>query len=136
MPGSLPYETLYVLLIVFFCYFWTATQFNPIQWADNMKKNGAFIPGVRPGRNTADFLDQVMTRITLSGAIALAVIAVLPTIITVQMKIPYLIAEFFGGTGLLIVVGVMLDTMRQIESHLVMRHYDGFSKKGRLKGRY
>jgi len=135
-PGSFGYEACYVLLIIFFCYFWTATQFNPIQWADDMKKNGAFVPGVRPGKATAEMFDSVMTRITLSGSLFLAVIAVLPSVISGWLKIPYLVASFFGGTGLLIIVGVMLDTMRQIESHLLMRHYDGFMKKGKLRGRY
>lgn len=135
-PGSFMYETLYVFMIIFFCYFWTATQFNPIQWADDMKKNGAFVPGVRPGKATAEMFDSVMTKITLSGAIFLAVIAILPSLISGGLKIPYLVASFFGGTGLLIIVGVMLDTMRQIESHLIMRHYDGFMRKGKLKGRY
>ncbi len=135
-PGRFTYECLYVLLIIFFSYFWTATQFNPIQWSEDMKRNGAFIPGVRPGKATADMLDSVMTRITLSGSIFLAVIAILPSIISSWMKIPYLIASFFGGTGLLIIVGVMLYTMKQIESHLLTRHYDGFMRKGKLKGRY
>ncbi len=134
-PGALPYESLYVLLIIFFSYFWTATQFNPIQWSEDMKRNGAFIPGVRPGKATADMLDSVMTKITLSGSIFLAIIAILPSIISSWLQIPYLIASFFGGTGLLIIVGVMLDTMKQIESHLVMRHYDGFMKSGHIKGR-
>ncbi len=135
-PGRFSYESMYVLLIIFFSYFWTATQFNPIQWSEDMKKNGAFIPGVRPGKATADMLDNVMTRITLSGSIFLAIIAILPSIISTWLKIPYLIASFFGGTGLLIIVGVMLDTMKQVESHLLQRHYDGFMRKGRLKGRY
>ena len=135
-PGAFPYESLYVLLIIFFSYFWTATQFNPIQWSEDMKRNGAFIPGVRPGQATATMLDNVMTRITLSGSVFLAIIAILPSIISSWMKIPYLIASFFGGTGLLIIVGVMLDTMKQVESHLLQRHYDGFMRKGRLKGRY
>ncbi|MDP8262905.1 MAG: preprotein translocase subunit SecY [Candidatus Ancaeobacter aquaticus] len=135
-PGSFLYSMCYVLLIIFFCYFWTATQFNPIQWADDMKKNGAFVPGVRPGKATADMFDSIMTRITLSGALFLAVIAILPSIISGWLKIPYLVASFFGGTGLLIIVGVLLDTMRQIESHLLTRHYDGFMKKGKMRGRY
>ncbi|MFC1643575.1 preprotein translocase subunit SecY [Chlamydiota bacterium] len=130
------YNVLYVLLIVFFCYFYTAITFNPLDIAENMRKTGAFIPGIRPGRATTEYLDKVMTRITLSGAIFLGGIAVFPTIVNAWMKVPYLVASFFGGTGLLITVGVMLDTMRQIESQLLMRHYDGFMKKGRLKGRY
>jgi preprotein translocase subunit SecY len=100
-----------------------------------MKKYGGFIPGVRPGRPTAEFLDFILTRITLAGAIFLAIIAVLPSLISASLKIPYLVASFFGGTGLLIVVGVMLDTMKQVESHLLMRHYEGFMKRGHIRGR-
>jgi len=133
--GALLYNTIYTLLIVFFCYFYTAITFNPVDVADNMKKYGGFVPGIRPGRATAEHLDFIMTRITLPGAVFLAIIAILPSIISGWLKIPYLIASFFGGTGLLIIVGVVLDTMRQIESHLLMRHYEGFMKKGRIKGR-
>lgn len=135
-PGKLLYSMLYVLLIIFFCYFWTATQFNPIQWAEDMKRNGAFIPGVRPGQNTAAFFDFAMTRVTLAGAVFLAAIAIFPSIIGNWFGLPYLVTEFFGGTALLIIVGVMLDTIRQIESHLLMRHYEGFMQKGKFKGRY
>jgi preprotein translocase subunit SecY len=133
--GDWLYNIIYSLLIIFFCYFYTAITFNPIDVADNMKKYGGFIPGIRPGRATAEYLDFVMTRITLPGAMFLALIAILPTIISSALKVPYLIASFFGGTGLLIIVGVMLDTMRQLESQLLMRHYDGFMKRGRIKGR-
>ncbi|MBU1863950.1 MAG: preprotein translocase subunit SecY [Candidatus Omnitrophica bacterium] len=128
---------LYALLIGFFCYFYTAITFNPVDIAENIKKYGGFIPGVRPGKATAEFLDFVMTRIVLSGAVFLALIALFPKIISSPkvMNIPYLIASFFGGTGLLIIVGVLLDTTKAIESQLVMRHYDGFVKKGRIKGR-
>ena len=133
--GEWVYNSIYALLIIFFAYFYTAITFNPIDIADNMKKYGGFVPGIRPGRQTAEYLDFIMTRITFPGAVFLAVIAVLPSIISSSMKIPYLVASFFGGTGLLIIVGVMLDTMKQIESHLLMRHYDGFMKKGRLKAR-
>lgn len=135
-PGTFMYTILYVLLIVFFCYFWTATQFNPIQWAEDMKRNGAFIPGVRPGEATAQYFDYSMTRVTLAGAVFLAAVAVFPSIVGKWFDLPYLITEFFGGTALLIVVGVMLDTIRQIESHLLMRHYEGFMRRGKLKGRY
>lgn len=135
-PGTLVYSILYVLLIIFFCYFWTATQFNPIQWAEDMKRNGAFIPGVRPGQTTAEFFDYAMTRVTLAGAVFLGAVAVFPTIVGNSFGLPYLVTEFFGGTALLIIVGVMLDTIRQIESHLLMRHYEGFMHKGKLKGRY
>jgi preprotein translocase subunit SecY len=100
-----------------------------------MKRYGGFIPGIRPGKQTAEYLDFIMTRITLPGAIFLTVIAVLPSVINGQLGIPFLVASFFGGTGLLIIVGVLLDTMRQIESHMLMRHYEGFMKKGRVKGR-
>ena len=133
--GELVYNSLYALLIMFFAYFYTAITFNPIDISDNMKKYGGFVPGIRPGRQTAEYLDFIMTRITFPGAIFLAIIAVLPSLISSWLKIPYLVASFFGGTGLLIIVGVMLDTMKQIESHLLMRHYEGFMKKGRLKGR-
>ncbi|MCK4883089.1 MAG: preprotein translocase subunit SecY, partial [Candidatus Omnitrophica bacterium] len=123
--GSPWYYVLYGLLIVFFCYFYTAIVFNPVDVAENMKKHGGFVPGVRPGTQTADYLDFVMTRITLAGAMFIMCIAVMPDAIMASFRVPYLVASFFGGTGVLITVGVMLDTMKQIESHLVMRHYDG-----------
>jgi preprotein translocase subunit SecY len=122
-------------MILFFSYFWVATVFNPVQIADDLKKAGGYIPGIRPGTPTAEFLDRTMTRITLAGAAFLTIIAVIPTIMSRQFNIPWIVASFFGGTSLLIVVGVMLDTMRQVESHLIMRHYDGFLKKGHLRGR-
>ncbi len=136
-PGRLVYEILYALFIVFFAYFYTAITFQPIQMAENLQKYGGFIPGIRPGKNTAEFLDYVMTRIVLSGAIFLALIAMFPSVISSPkvLNIPFMIAHFFGGTGLLIIVGVILDTMKTIESQLLMRHYDGFIKKGRLKAR-
>jgi preprotein translocase subunit SecY len=133
--GTPAYNILYGLMILFFSYFWVATQFNPIQIADDLKKYGGYVPGIRPGRPTAEFLDKTMTRITLAGALFLTVIAVLPTIMAQQFRIPWIVASFMGGTSLLIIVGVMLDTMRQVESHLIMRHYDGFLKKGRLRSR-
>ncbi|MBU4312886.1 MAG: preprotein translocase subunit SecY [Candidatus Omnitrophica bacterium] len=133
--GQVLYTIVYSLLIIFFAYFYTAITFNPADVADNMKKYGGFVPGVRPGRKTAEYFDFIITRITLPGAIFLAFIAVFPDMLGAWLKVPYLIASFFGGTALLIVVGVMLDTMRQIESQLLMRHYDGFMKKGRIKGR-
>lgn len=133
--GGWLYYTFYGFLIVFFCYFYTAIVFNPVDVADNMKKHGGFIPGVRPGAQTADYLDFVMTRITLAGALFICIIAIMPDAIMASFKVPYLVASFFGGTGVLITVGVMLDTMKQVESHLVMRHYDGFTKRGHLKGR-
>jgi len=136
-PGRLPYEIAYALAIFFFAFFYTAITFQPAQMAENLQKYGGFIPGIRPGKNTAEFLDFVMTRIVFSGAIFLALIALFPSVISSPkvLNIPFLIASFFGGTGLLIIVGVILDTMKSIESQLLMRHYDGFIKKGRLKGR-
>jgi len=133
--GEAVYLVLYGLMILFFSYFWVATQFNPLQIADDLKKYGGYVPGIRPGRPTAEHLDHVMTRITLAGAIFLTVIAVIPYILSHNFRLPYLTASFFGGTSLLITVGVLLDTMRQVESHLIMRHYDGFLRKGRLSGR-
>lgn len=133
--GSVTYLALFGLMILFFSYFWTATQFNEIQIADDLKKNGGYIPGVRPGQPTSDFLHNTMSRITLAGALFLTAIAVMPIVLGNAMKIPPVVAGFFGGTSMLITVGVMLDTMRQIESHLLMRHYDGFLKKGKIKGR-
>jgi preprotein translocase subunit SecY len=121
------------VMILFFSYFWVATQFNPIQIADDLKRRGGYIPGIRPGRPTAEFLDRTMTRLTLAGAVFLTAIAVMPNIMTSQFQVPWIVASFFGGTSLLIIVGVMLDTMRQIESHLLMRHYDGFLKKGKMR---
>lgn len=133
--GGWLYYVIYSLLIVFFCYFYTAIVFNPVDVAENMKKHGGFIPGVRPGTQTAEYLDFVMTRITLAGATFICIIAVMPDAIMASFRVPYLVASFFGGTGVLIIVGVMLDTMKQIESHLLMRHYDGFMRSGHLKGR-
>jgi preprotein translocase subunit SecY len=129
------YLALFGLMSLFFSYFWVATQFNELQIADDLKKNGGYIPGVRPGQPTSDFLHTSMSRITLAGAIFLTLIAVLPIVLQNAMKIPPTVTDFFGGTSMLITVGVMLDTMRQIESHLLMRHYDGFLKKGKIRGR-
>ena len=134
--GSVLYLALYSLMILFFAYFWVATQFNELQIADDLKKNGGYIPGVRPGKGTSDYLHKSMSRITLAGAFFLMIIAVIPIILSRWMTIPYDVAQFFGGTSILITVGVLLDTMRQVESHLMMRHYDGFLKKGRLRGRF
>lgn len=140
--GSFGYFMLLAFMIIFFTYFWTATQFNELQISDDLKKHGGYIPGVRPGQATCDFLHHTMSRITLAGAVFLTVIAVIPDLLAVKLKINYLVAQFFGGTSLLISVGVVLDTMRQMESHLLMRHYDGFlqGKKGRkgprLRGRF
>ncbi|MGH2574638.1 MAG: preprotein translocase subunit SecY [Ignavibacteria bacterium] len=131
---SLVYALMYGLLIVFFTYFYTAIAFNPKDVSENMKKQGGFVPGVRPGKATSDFIDNILTKITLPGSIFLAIIAILPAFIA-QFGVTGNLAQFFGGTSLLIVVGVALDTLQQVESHLVMRHYDGFMKSGRIKGR-
>jgi preprotein translocase subunit SecY len=129
-PGGLWYSLIYATIIIFFGYFYTAIVYNPMDIADNMRKNGGYIPGIRPGKNTAQYVEKVLTRITLPGALFFAAIAVLPWVLIGQFNVNY----FFGGTGLLIVVGVALDTLQQIESHLVMRHYDGFMKKGKIRG--
>jgi len=134
--GNLLYYILYGGMIMFFSYFWVATQFNELQIADDLKKYGGYIPGVRPGQATSDFLHRAMSRITLAGAIFLTVIAVIPMLMGQVFGIDWNVSQFFGGTSMLITVGVLLDTMRQMESHLLMRHYDGFLKKGRLKGRF
>ncbi|HEV8543409.1 MAG TPA: preprotein translocase subunit SecY, partial [Verrucomicrobiae bacterium] len=130
------YYLLYTLMILFFSYFWVATQFNEIQISDDLKKYGGYIPGVRPGQATSDYLHRTMSRITLAGAIFLVIIALVPQMLGNVFNIDPYVAQFFGGTSMLITVGVLLDTMRQMETHLLMRHYDGFLKKGRLKGRF
>ena len=136
-PGSPLYISIEAFFIIFFTFFYTAITFNPIEVANNLQKYGGFIPGIRPGKNTAEHLDYLMTRIAFTGALFLALIAIFPSIINSPrvLNIPFLIASFFGGTGLLIIVGVVLDTMKQIESQLLMRHYEGFIKKGKLKAR-
>jgi preprotein translocase subunit SecY len=133
--GTFWYLALYGVMILFFSYFWVATQFNELQISDDLKKNGGYIPGVRPGQATSDFLHRAMSRITLAGAISLTIIAVIPIVLTSNLGISHDVTQYFGGTSMLITVGVMLDTMRQMESHLLMRHYDGFLKKGRVRGR-
>ncbi|MFP4163540.1 MAG: preprotein translocase subunit SecY [Chitinispirillaceae bacterium] len=130
-PGSILYSLIYAVLIIFFTYFYTAIVFNPIDIADNLKRQGGFIPGIRPGKKTAEFLDNVLARITLPGSVFLAIIAVLPLMIMRGLGQNF----YFGGTSILIVVGVALDTLQQLESHLQMRNYEGFMKKGRLRGR-
>jgi preprotein translocase subunit SecY len=132
-PGSIIYNVVYVLLIIFFAYFYTAVTFNPVDVADNLKKYGGYIPGIRPGKKTADYIDHVLSRITFGGAIYLAVVCVLPTIITSEFNVSF----YFGGTSLLIVVGVALDTVQQIEGHLITRHYEGFTgpRGPRIRGR-
>jgi preprotein translocase subunit SecY len=130
-PGTILYSVLTVLMIIFFAYFYTAIIFNPADVADNMRKYGGFVPGIRPGKKTAEYIDRTLSRLTLVGALYLSFIVILPTYLVQFFHIPF----FFGGTGLLIVVGVAMDTMQQVESHLVMRHYESFIKKGRVKGR-
>src|SRR6266496_1913765 len=134
--GQTLYYVLYTLMILFFSYFWVATQFNEIQIADDLKKHGGYVPGVRPGQQTSDYLHRAMSRITLAGAVFLTLIAIIPSILGQAFGIDPAVTRFFGGTSILITVGVLLDTMRQMESHLLMRHYDGFLKKGRLRGRF
>lgn len=128
------YSTIYALMIVFFTYFYTAIAFNPKDVADNMKKQGGFIPGIRPGKQTSEFIDNILTKITLPGSVFLAIVAILPAFVS-TLGVSGQMATFFGGTSLLIIVGVALDTLQQIESHLLMRHYDGFMKSGKLRGR-
>jgi preprotein translocase subunit SecY len=135
LPGYTIHYVALALLILFFSYFWVSVMFKPIQIADDLKKYGGYIPGVRPGEPTASFLDFIMTRLTLAGAIFLTVIAIIPDGLLYELKVPPRVAYFFGGTGMLITVGVILDTMRQIETFLLQRHYDGFLKKGRIRGR-
>jgi preprotein translocase subunit SecY len=130
-PGTIFYYLLFVAFIVFFCFFYTAVTFNPVDVAENLKKNGGFIPGIRPGKKTSDFIDKALTRLTVIGAIYVSVICVMPTVLISKFNVPF----YFGGTALLIVVGVAIDTISQIESHMVMRNYEGFMKKGRIKGR-
>lgn len=132
---SVVYAVVYGLMILFFTYFYTAIAFNPKEVADNMKRNGGFVPGVRPGQPTSDYIENILTRITLPGAVFLALIAILPTFAIRVLQVPPLFASFFGGTSLLIIVGVALDTLQQIESYLLMRHYDGFMKTGKIRGR-
>ena len=131
-PGSIVYNLVYVGFIIFFCFFYTAVTFNPVDVADNMKKHGGYIPGIRPGKRTADYIDRVLTRITFGGAIYVSAVCVLPTILISKFNVPF----YFGGTALLIIVGVAIDTVSQMESHMLARHYEGFMKKGGpFKGR-
>jgi preprotein translocase subunit SecY len=132
---SFLYMAIYMILIVFFTYFYTAVAFNPVDVANNLKKHGGLIPSVKPGKRTAEYLDGILTKITLPGAIFLGLIAVFPTLITKYINVSYNFASFYGGTSILIVVGVALDTLQQIEAHLLMRHYDGLMKSGRIRGR-
>jgi preprotein translocase subunit SecY len=125
-PGHAVYSLIYVIFIFFFCYFYTAVHFNPVDVADNMKRQGGFIPGIRPGKNTAEYIDRILTRITFSGATYVSAICILPQILIYQLNVPF----YFGGTALLIVVGVAMDTSNQIEAHMLTRHYEGLMKKG------
>lgn len=134
-PRTVPYAIIEALLIIFFTYFYTAIAFNPQDVAENMKKQGGFIPGIRPGKQTSEFIDNILTKITLPGSVFLAIIAILPLFAERALGVDGSFASFFGGTSLLIMVGVALDTLQQIESHLLMRHYDGFMKSGKLRGR-
>ncbi len=135
-PTHFVYMIVFAFLIIVFTYFYTAIAFNPVDVADNMKKQGGFIPGVRPGKNTAEYIDNILTRVTLPASVFLALIAIAPTLLVKMIDgIDYSLASFFGGTSLLIIVGVALDTLQQIESHLLMRNYDGFLKTGKIKGR-
>jgi len=135
-PPHFFYYLTYALMIMFFAYFWVATTFNEIEIADNLKKNGGYIPGIRPGKATSDFLHRTMSRITFAGATFLVIIALIPMLLGQWLNIPFQVSQFFGGTSILIAVGVTLDTMRQMESYLLMRHYDGFLRKGRVRGRF
>ena len=135
LRGHWTYYAIMSVLILFFSYFWVSVMFKPIQIADDLKKYGGYIPGVRPGEPTARFLDFIMTRMTLAGAIFLTIIAVMPDVLLFELDVPQRIAVFFGGTGMLITVGVILDTMKQVETFLLQRHYDGFLKKGRIRAR-
>ena len=128
MPGRAVYELIYVAFIIFFCYFYTAVTFNPVDVADNMRKYGGYIPGIRPGKRTAEYIDSILTRLTFGGAIYVSAVCVMPSILISQLNVPF----YFGGTALLIVVGVALDTAGQIETHLLTRQYEGFLKKGRM----
>jgi preprotein translocase subunit SecY len=130
-PDKIAYNVVFVLLIIFFCFFYTALVFNPMDVADNMKKSGGYIPGIRPGARTSDYIKRVLNRITFVGSLYIAAVCILPTIFIAKFNVPF----YFGGTGLLIVVGVAIDTIQQIESHLIFRHYDGFMKKGKTRGR-
>jgi len=135
-PGAYTYNVLYMLLIFLFAYFWTTVQFQPKEMAKNLRDSGSFVPGLRPGRRTAEYLETVMTRITYFGAAFLAIIAVVPTVISILLGIDWRVATFLGGTGLLIVVSVSLDLVQKIEANLLMRSYEGFSATGRIKGAY
>ena len=134
-PTHIVYSLFLAVLIIIFTYFYTAIAFNPVDVADNMKKQGGFIPGVRPGKSTAEYIDNILTKVTLPASFFLAIVAIIPSFLNGYFNVDFALASFYGGTSLLIIVGVALDTLQQIESHLIMRHYDGFLKSGKLKGR-
>jgi len=135
-PGSPYYYIIAGTMIFFFSYFWVATMFNPNQVSEDLKRSGGYIPGVRPGKPTGDFLSFTMSRLTFAGSIFLTIVFILPMTLSLSLQLPALVTQFFGGTSLLIMVGVLLDMMRQVETHLLQRHYDGFLRKGKIKGRY
>ena len=130
-PGQPVYTILYAAAIIFFCFFYTALVFNSRETADNLKKSGAFVPGIRPGDQTGRYIDKILVRLTLAGAIYMVLVCLLPEFLVLKYNVPF----YFGGTSLLILVGVVLDTLQQIESYLLMRHYDGLMKTGRVTGR-
>jgi preprotein translocase subunit SecY len=133
--GHWVFYALSAVMIFFFSYFWVATMFQPSQIADDLKRNGGYIPGIRPGKPTAEFLDFTMSRLTFAGALFLTVLFLIPALVSGLLKVPPQAAQFFGGTSILILVGVLLDIMRQVETHLLQRHYDGFLRKGKIRGR-
>jgi preprotein translocase subunit SecY len=134
-PGGPWYYIISAGMIFFFSYFWVATMFQPSEIAENLKRSGGYVPGVRPGKPTADFLDFTMTRLTFAGALFLTAVYIMPSLMTITLGLNFVVTSFFGGTSLLILVGVLLDILRQTETHLLQRHYDGFLRKGKIRGR-
>ncbi|NIP93401.1 MAG: hypothetical protein GWO24_08080 [Akkermansiaceae bacterium] len=134
-PPSIWFYIISAVMIFFFSYFWVATMFQPSEVAENLKRSGGYVPGVRPGKPTADFLDFTMTRLTFAGALFLTIVYVIPSLLTITLNLNFVVTSFFGGTSLLILVGVLLDILRQTETHLLQRHYDGFLRKGKIRGR-
>ena len=134
-PPSIWFYFISAGMIFFFSYFWVATMFQPSEIAENLKRSGGYVPGVRAGKPTADFLDFTMTRLTFAGALFLTAVYIMPSLLTITLKLNFVVTSFFGGTSLLILVGVLLDILRQTETHLLQRHYDGFLRKGKIRGR-
>jgi preprotein translocase subunit SecY len=134
-PPSIWFYFISAGMIFFFSYFWVATMFQPSEIAENLKRSGGYVPGVRPGKPTADFLDFTMTRLTFAGALFLTAVYIMPSLLTITLSLNFVVTSFFGGTSLLILVGVLLDILRQTETHLLQRHYDGFLRKGKIRGR-